>query len=161
VTDSSFDLFFAQHYERCVRVAWRVVGRGDIARDLAAEAFARAWVRWNQLRDQVPGAWVAKVTLNLAIDAVRRRALEPAAPAPAPSPEDASITRVTLATALGALPAQQRSAIALRYLEDRSEDEIATALHVSKGTVKVHLHRGLKRLRALLDDPSGDATKSA
>src|SRR5262249_35700817 len=143
-----------------------VVRRDDVAHDLAAEAFARAWVRWHRLHDQVPGAWVTKVTLNLAIDSVRRRVVEPVAAVSARSPEDASIAKITLVPALRALPAQQRSAIALRYLADCSEEEIAAALQVSKGTVKVHLHRGLKRLRALLDAPPVDAlpvdtTKSA
>jgi RNA polymerase sigma-70 factor (ECF subfamily) len=161
MNDSDFDLFFAQHYERCVRVARRVVGRDDIARELAAEAFARAWVRWSCLRNQVPGAWATKVTLNLAIDCVRRRVAEPMVAVSAPSPEDASVARVTLALALRALPARQRSAIALRYLADCTEDEVAAALQVSKGTVKVHLHRGLKRLRTLLDAAPVDTTKSA
>jgi RNA polymerase sigma-70 factor (ECF subfamily) len=153
MNDADFDLFFAQHYERCVRVARRVVGRDDVARDLAAEAFARAWVRWHRLHDGLPGAWVAKVTLNLAIDSLRRRRAEPSTPASMPSPEDASVAKVTIAGALGALPARQRDAIALRYLADCSEEEVAAALRVSRGTVKVHLHRGLKRLRALLDAP--------
>jgi RNA polymerase sigma-70 factor (ECF subfamily) len=161
MSDVDFDQFFAQHYERCVHVARRVVGRDDVARDLAAEAFARAWVRWHRLHDQVPGAWVKKVTLNLAIDCVRRRVVEPVAAVSTPSPEDASVARVTLAPALRALPAQQRSAVALRYLADCSEEEIAAALQVSKGTVKVHLHRGLKRLRALLDPPTVGGTKTA
>ena len=151
MNESEFDQFFTQHYERCVRVARRVVGRDDVARELAAEAFARAWVRWHRLHDQVPGAWVAKDTLNLSIDFVRRRRVEPSPPSPTPSPEDASIARVTISSALRALPARQRSAVALRYLADCSEDEIAALLRVSRGTVKVHLHRGLKRLRVLLD----------
>jgi RNA polymerase sigma factor (sigma-70 family) len=161
MSTTDFDLFFAQHYERCVRVARRVVGRDDVARELAAEAFARAWVRWNRLCDQLPGAWVTKVTLNLALDTVRRRVVEPGLPTSTPSPEDASIARITLARALGALPARQRSAIALRYLADCSEAEIATALCISKGAVKVHLHRGLKRLRTLLDARPVAAPKSA
>jgi RNA polymerase sigma-70 factor (sigma-E family) len=151
MNSSGFDEFFAQHFERCVWVARRVVRRDDIARDVAAEAFARAWVRWHQLEDQVPGAWVTKVTVNLAIDHVRRRPVETAMPEPTRSPEDASIAKVTLACALRALPARQRSAIVLRYLADCSEEEIAAALRVSKGSVKVHLHRGLKRLRTMLD----------
>jgi RNA polymerase sigma factor (sigma-70 family) len=161
MNDRDFDLFFTQHFERCVRVARRVVRRDDVARDLAAEAFARAWVRWHTLHDQVPGAWVTKVTSNLAIDSVRRRLAEPAAAVSTPSPEDASVARITLASALRALPDRQRCAIALRYLADCSEEEIATALCVSKGTVKVHLHRGMKRLRALLDAPPVETTKSA
>src|SRR5262245_12187375 len=149
--DSDFDALFAREFERCVRVARRITGRDDLARDLAAEAFARAWVRWPQLREQQPGAWVVKVTVNLAIDSIRRRVVDAIEPVHVPSPEDASVTRLTLVDALEQLPARQRTTVALRYLADCSEQEIARALDVSKGTVKVHLHRGLARLRALLD----------
>jgi len=148
---TDFEGLFAREFERCVRVARRIIGREDLARDLAAEAFARAWARWPSLRHQQPGAWVVRVTVNLAIDTTRRRVAQIAAPAFAQSPEDSSITKLTLAAALRALPVQQRTAIALRYLADYSEADVATALEVSKGTVKVHLHRGLIRLRGALD----------
>lgn len=153
MNEADFDQFFAQQYERCVRVARRVVGRDDVARELAAEAFVRAWVRRHRLHDEVPAAWITTVTRNLAIDSVRRRLAELSPPPSTPSPEDASVAKVTIADALRALPERQRSAIALRYLADCSEDEVAGLLRVSKGTVKVHLHRGLKRLRTLLDVP--------
>ena len=62
-----------REFERCVRVARRIVGQEEVARDIAGEAFVRAWARWPSLRDQRAGAWVARVTVNLAIDATRKR----------------------------------------------------------------------------------------
>jgi hypothetical protein len=53
--------------------------------------------------------------------------------------------------ALAQLPPAQGMAISLRYLHDADLDEIATALGVPHGTVKSHLHRGLERLRGLLE----------
>lgn len=41
---------------------------------------------------------------------------------------------------------QQRAAIALRYLEDRTTAEIAHALECAEATVRVHLHRAHVRL---------------
>ncbi|HWS46270.1 MAG TPA: sigma-70 family RNA polymerase sigma factor [Acidimicrobiia bacterium] len=149
--DEEFESLFVREFDRCVRVARRIVGGDDPARDMAAEAFARAWARWNTLRDQRPGAWVVRVTVNLAIDATRKRVVRVAPPGPSPSPEDPSTTRLLLTDALSQLPARQRAAIALRYFADCTEDDIAVALDVTKGTVKVHLHRGLGRLRGLLD----------
>src|SRR3954469_18257840 len=49
------------------------------------------------------------------------------------------------------LPAGQRAAIVLHYLEDRPVAEVADVLQCSVATAKVHLHRGRKRLAVLLD----------
>jgi DNA-directed RNA polymerase specialized sigma24 family protein len=43
--------------------------------------------------------------------------------------------------------------IVLRYLADYSEDQVAAALGVSNGTVKIHLRRGISRLRRDLAEP--------
>lgn len=48
---------------------------------------------------------------------------------------------------LASLPPVQRSVVVLRYQEDLSPDEIATALEMPVATVKSHLRRTLKLLR--------------
>ncbi len=53
------------------------------------------------------------------------------------------------------LPVRQRQAIALRFYDDYSVDQIAETLGISAGSVKTHLHRGLARLRETLE---GDPT---
>jgi RNA polymerase sigma-70 factor (ECF subfamily) len=54
--------------------------------------------------------------------------------------------------ALAALPPPQRETIVLRYYQDLSLEDIATALHIPLGTVKSRLSLGLKRLKAMLRD---------
>ncbi|MFJ9121300.1 RNA polymerase sigma factor [Streptomyces sp. NPDC102394] len=54
-----------------------------------------------------------------------------------------------LQQALAALPARQREALSLRYLEDLSVRITATEMGVSENTVKKHLKDGLTALRAL------------
>src|SRR5262245_57452285 len=123
-----FEGLFDEEFDRCVRVARRIVGSEHLAQELAAEAFARAWARWQTLRGQQPGAWVVKVTVNLAIDTTRKRRLPDARLAAVPSPEDGVVIRIALAEALNRLPQRQRLAIAMRYLGDCSEEDIALAL---------------------------------
>ncbi len=91
-------------------------------------------------------AWVARVATNLAIDAARRKRVDPAAFDTA-DPSDATVLRLAPVEALSHLPRRQREAVALRYLADLSVDDVAVSLGVSAGTVKQSVHRGLKTLR--------------
>jgi RNA polymerase sigma-70 factor (ECF subfamily) len=150
--NAAFEKLFRDEHPRCVRVARRIVGCDDLAHDIAAEALTRAWSRWGSLECQRPGAWVVTVTTNLAIDAVRRRIPALDIPTSTDSPEDRVVTRALLTNALQSLTAQQQRAIVLRFTDGLSVEEIADALRVSQGTVKTHLHRGIRRLRTLLDD---------
>ncbi len=129
--DPAFAELFDQEFERCVRVARRIVGDGEVAREMAAEAFARAWSHWPKLRRREAGAWVVKVTVNLAIDVTRRRVLPRPGVVPVAATDDAVATRMALAAALRKLPARQRDVIALRYLADLPEPEVARALGVT------------------------------
>jgi RNA polymerase sigma factor (sigma-70 family) len=61
--------------------------------------------------------------------------------------------RDELLRALAELPAGQRTAVVLRYLEELTEAETAAALGCSVGTVKSQTARGLAKLRVLLDSP--------
>ncbi len=56
-----------------------------------------------------------------------------------------------LLDALDGLTPPQRMALVLRYYDGRSEAEIADALDCPVGTVKSHLHRGLARLREVVE----------
>jgi len=144
----SFEEAFAVLYPKARSVAYRVLGSVPEAEDVASEAMARALLRWRRV-SRMPhrDAWVLKVTANLAIDAVRRRRFQPVAPAVVDGEEDASVLRLTLATALAALPRRQREAIVLRHLVGLPEREVAASLGVSTNTVKKHLQRGLVALR--------------
>ena len=52
---------------------------------------------------------------------------------------------------LRTLPLKQRTALALYYVGDLTEREVADVMHVSEGTVKQHLHRGRQTLRETLE----------
>jgi RNA polymerase sigma factor (sigma-70 family) len=132
------------------RVAYRIVGQREEARDLAQEAMARAYARWPHVRDNAQG-WVSRVATNLALDVVRKRARRPARDAGAPvDVAYRAAERADLVDALLALPRRQRDVVVLRYLADLSERDVAETLGCKVGTVKRHAHRGLAALRLRL-----------
>jgi RNA polymerase sigma-70 factor (ECF subfamily) len=148
---AAFAALFEAEFERCAIVARRIVLDRAVGDEIAAEAFTRAWVRWPWLRRQAsPGGWLVRVTTNLSLDHVRRGRRAPAPATPMVAAEDVIVVHAALVAALGQLPARQRAAVALRYLADLAEADVAAAMGVSAGSVKTHLHRGLARLRSLL-----------
>ena len=142
-----FEDEFDRLFGRAFAVARRLTGDLAAAEDIAAEALARTYARWHRVRSfEYRDAWVARVATNLAIDAARRKRIDPAALNTA-DPSDATVLRLALVEALSHLPRRQREAVALRYLADLSVDDVAVSLGVSAGTVKQSVHRGLKTLR--------------
>lgn len=156
---ADFDDLFRSVWPRAVATARRIVGPGGDPESLAAEALTRAYDRWPSVgRHPAPEAWVLRVTINLALDKVRRmpapegaiidlRDDAPVRGLVADSTDDATVVRLALGAALRELPEKQRHAVALRYLAGCQEDQIAASLGINPGTVKTHLKRGLAKLR--------------
>ena len=150
---------YAELFPVAFRVAVRLVGDVTAAEDVAAEALARAYARWEKVdglayRD----AWVLRVAANVAIDTLRRhRPRGQYIETESVDPTEAAATRLALGAALRTLPRRQRDVVVLRYLSDLSEEAVAASLGISAGTVKTHLHRGLGSLRRLLGDDYGRA----
>ena len=154
----SFEALFHTEYPKMVALAAAVSGSRLHAEDIAQDAMTRLDKNWSKIQGfHKPGAWLRRVTINLAVSHRRRLAAETKAllrmrtPEPTISVEPpASHQDVWDAVAL--LPKQQRAAIALQYLEDRSITEIADILDISPATARVHLHRARQTLRDRLEE---------
>jgi RNA polymerase sigma-70 factor (ECF subfamily) len=126
-------------------------GDREIATDAVAEAFAQALARGDQIRD--PRAWVWRVAFALARGEMQRAR---ASSGSVPDLADTAAGQVQeLLELLRHLSRNQRAAIILHYYADRPVREVATTLGMSTATAKVHLHRGRKRLKELLEDDDG------
>jgi RNA polymerase sigma-70 factor (ECF subfamily) len=56
--------------------------------------------------------------------------------------------------ALQALPDPYREAVTMRYVDGLSPQEIASVIGESENVVSVRVHRGLKKLKGILDEPA-------
>lgn len=148
--EASFDERFGVLAPIAFKVAFRLLGDRSEAEEVAQEALARALARWGSVvgHDE---PWVARVATNLAIGRWRRQRptvlLDERHSAASNDLERLVVERLALVAAVASLPRRQRQVIALRYLADLPERDVAAALHTSVGSVKQHTHRALARLR--------------
>src|SRR6478735_9254703 len=118
--------------------------------DLTQETLARMGERWGRSRFDEPAAYARTVMARLNIDRIRR--LRRKLPLLGGTREEASVdvvgeTEAWLVDALATLSPRQRTALALRYVEDLDVRTIADRMRCSEGTVKSQLSRGTERLR--------------
>ena len=139
--------------------AWRLTGDPEMARDAAQEAWLEIVRGLHWLADERAfPAWAYRIVSRRCARQIagavgRRRLAEQAAAEPGPdAPEPvAGIEAGRLHAAIAGLPASQRSAIALFYLEEMSVAEVAVALDVPLGTVKTRLLHARRKLREALE----------
>ena len=118
--------------------------------DLTQETLVRIGERWGRTRFDEPAAYARTVMVRLNIDRIRRLRREIPLLA---RPERAAPVELVgeldgwLVEALATLTPRQRTALALRYVEDLDVRTIAERMGCSEGTVKSQLSRGTERLR--------------
>lgn len=154
-----FDQLLEAAYSWTHSLAYLLCSDRAAAEDLAHETLERAITKAHHIsRPDVLRAWLRTTMLRLLVSRRRRAAREARAflrilwtRGPG---VDLSEPALEMWMALRGLPPRQRACIALRYLEDLPENEIAAVLKMKPGTVKAHLAQGRKRLRTVLERSS-------
>ncbi|WP_331765374.1 SigE family RNA polymerase sigma factor (plasmid) [Streptomyces sp. NBC_01384] len=150
---SDFEEYVRTRHETLLRSARRLVADPLTAQDLLQTALLRAYLRWEHIADkQLADAYLRRVMINTRAEWWRARKLEelPTEHLPDASVEDSTTQhadRAFLMDIIKTLAPQQRNVLILRYWEQMSTDETATALGMAPGTVKSTLHRALAQLR--------------
>jgi RNA polymerase sigma factor (sigma-70 family) len=142
-----------------VRLAVLMVDDLPTAEDIVQDVFAALYRRHGADLRTVddPHAYLTAGVTNAARSALRRRRTArdyvPPPPGVSPAAEDLALLGEAdrgVLEALARLTVRQRQVVVLRYWAQLSEDEIAGALRVSRGTVKSTAARALTILRGLL-----------
>jgi RNA polymerase sigma factor (sigma-70 family) len=148
---------FAELYESfaptVARAVVAVTGSPAVAEDITAEAFAKAWERWEAGLGDSPTAkgWIWTVAMNLAKRRFRRRREVPL-DRTAEDPFDDHVRDLDLWRAVADLPRRQRQVVALRYVAGLAEHEIGEVLGVSTGAASASLAQARRQLRHTLEE---------
>jgi len=165
---SAFDVLVGRWEDRIRGAAYRFLGSEDEARDVAQEAFLKAYRSLAGFKREARfSSWLYQIATNLCRDRLRRRktrpqtsleALEEAGPVIAetrPGAHERLIERdlaEAVRRAIQSLPEEQREVVILKEYQDLTFLEIAQALDVPVSTVKTRLYRGLVQLRLRLEN---------
>nr|WP_157357662.1 SigE family RNA polymerase sigma factor [Amycolatopsis nigrescens] len=153
-----FDLFVAERLDRLLRYATALTCDSHLAEDIVQEVLLRAQPRWSRIESlQSPDLYVRRMVTNEYLSWRRRRAAKEissehhtlnALGTPTSDVAVQHAERAAMRALIAKLPRKQRAAILLRYYEDRTDSEIAEVLGCGTGTVRSHLSRALRTLRA-------------
>ena len=161
--EDQLSAFFGAHYDRLIRLATLVCHSPAQVEDAVQAAMEQAWRRRNTLRDADRiRPWLDRIVVRESIRLNRRPwwaqlrtatdAERDAIPDRRPGIDPAWIA---VATAMQALPAEQRAAVALHLYAGHSVEETAEIMRASLETTRSRLRLARGRLRQQLGDEVG------
>ncbi|MBP2338894.1 SigE family RNA polymerase sigma factor [Saccharothrix coeruleofusca] len=153
-----YEQFVADRLDRLLRYATAMTCDRYLAQDIVQEVLLRAQRRWHRIGAlDAPYLYVKRMVTNEYLSWWRRRAarevtsshsaLAEVSP-PVDDPAVRHAERDAMRARIAVLPRKQRAALVLRYYEDSTDAEIAAILGCGEGTVRSHISRALKTLRA-------------
>ena len=171
----------SRHQRRAGRIAYHYLRDPAEADEAVQDAFVKAYSHLSSFREELPfEVWFTRILINGCLDRIkartrRERWIAPMPDGPGgerdfaertpgrgPSPEDELLARErrqALARALQTLPERQRSVFMLSHFEGCTSREVSALTGLNESTVRVHLFRAIRKLRALLG-PERDTSKT-
>jgi RNA polymerase sigma-70 factor (ECF subfamily) len=163
---TAFETTAERYRRRVFSFARSLLSNREEAEEVTQDVLLRLWRHERRVDEERLGAWLLRVTRNACYDLLRRRrshrlAAGPPAdeeeaanvPSAEPDPEarlQATDFRLRLKRALEEIGEPYRTVVLLREVQGLAHREIGLALGIPEVTVRVHLHRGRRRLRDIL-----------
>jgi RNA polymerase sigma-70 factor (ECF subfamily) len=156
----AFRTLVERYMKQTYNVAYNLVRNHEDAEDVAQEAFVRIYRSLDKFRgDSEFSTWLYRITVNAALDRIKQRKTKEEReirntanmfiPLVAHTGENADVT-MHIERALHELPTLQRAVVILRHINGLPTKKVGEILQCSEGTVKTHLHRGLKKMKESL-----------
>jgi RNA polymerase sigma factor (sigma-70 family) len=165
--DAGFTRLVTAHQDAVFSGALRLTRDRAEAEDVAQDAFVRAYRALSgydpaRIRSLNLGGWLWTIVLNVVRNRARSARRAPTVPLGAGDDRPgsaggteadalAAVAEAEWQARLAALPPAVRTAVVLRHVVGLGYGEIAEATGRPEGTVKSDVHRGLARLRKIID----------
>ena len=156
---------YESHVDRVYRLAFRLAGEDELARDFTQLTFIRAFERINDFRfESSLATWLHTIGVSIALNGLRK--VKTARTREAPIEAAASIgtftreaepdLKVRLKEAIDSLSEKYRTVFLMHDVEGFTHEEIGAALGIPAGTSKTRLFQGRAKLREALADFRGE-----
>ena len=162
----AFDRIVSRHKRAVYGVCRRLLRSHEDADEAAQIAFVRAWKALGDFRGEAAlGTWLIRIALNVAKSTLARRRVHDdleAVPEPQSTTADSetllgrSQARQRVRRAVAGLPPRQREVVVLKVFSEMTHREVATAMGLSEGAVKAHLHQAVANLRRRMAEGAGE-----
>lgn len=160
-SNGAFRLLVERYMKQAYNIAYGFLRDHQDAEDVAQEAFVRIYRSLNAFRgDAEFSTWLYRIVMNLSLNRIRQRRVkykrevqmtEQTVGIVRNDPSDQAELQPHIERALHELPTLQRAVVILRHINGLSTKQASTILNCSEGTIKTHLHRGLKKLKIRLN----------
>jgi RNA polymerase sigma-70 factor (ECF subfamily) len=157
---AAFALIYDQYAQRLYKFIYLRVGHKEVAEDILADSFVKAWVKIKQVNSsKALSSWIFQIAKNNIIDYYRVRkstiAIEEVEglledPVDAVNITDLDFDQKQILEALKTLPKDQQQVIRYKFFEDLTNSEIALILNKTEGSIRVIQHRAIIKLQELL-----------
>lgn len=158
----AFGELYERYYVRVYRYIYHRVGHTSDAEDITALVFMKALEALPSYRPRHNGfaPWLFRIARNAVVDHYRRRRKQNPLDAFEHHAADADPIghvlgrerQAELHSLMTELSSDQRDVVLMRYAADLSFPEIAATLGKKEPAVRMLLHRGLRKLKAVMDD---------
>lgn len=159
--ERAFRDLYDRNVDRIFRLAYRMAGEDELARDFTQETFVRAYQRLDQFRgDAAFSTWLHSIAVSVSLNGLRKvdrhrkreRSLEDAAHVVPQRRRVEPDLKDRLREAIDGLSEIYRTVFLMHDLEGYGHKEIAEALGVAEGTSKARLFRARAKLREALGE---------
>jgi len=157
MNQTDFEAIFQKNQERIYRLALRIVGNKEEAKDITQETFLAAYEHQGHFRREANfSTYIYRIALNFAFRSLKRKrplqTLEKPETIRSNAENPAQILQreekeTEVRQLLDSLPARQKAAVYLRLYEDLSFNDVARVLGCRPATARTHYFFGLQNLR--------------
>jgi RNA polymerase sigma-70 factor (ECF subfamily) len=156
---------YDEHVDRVFRLAYRMAGDDELAREFTQETFIRVFDRIGQFRGEAAlGTWIRSIATSVVLNGLRKVKrfrqrevdLEIARSAGSSQRQAEPDLKEKLGRAIDALPNKYRMVFVMHDVEGYTHQEISQQLGMQLGTSKAQLSRARARLRESLAEFAGE-----
>ena len=161
VSQERFDRLYRQYADEVLRLAYFYLGDRQQAEDVMQDVFVRLYTKGQDVAREKEKAWLMTVTVNRCRDhwrsawmkrVLRNDEVLKLIPSGDDEKMDQRLERDAVLQAVHKLPPDFREVVLLHYYQELTIEQIAEALHISKGTAASRLSRGRDTVKQALKE---------